>query len=289
MNINTTGGINTAAAAVIKTPSVSASPLQSSALTKPALLSNNSTLSTLSLQLAESAVRAETRDKGLDREQLGVEAERLWRQLVDNYHAPEHNREVPKTTDPELLERARQATHFIVHSDRHDGRVKNPFAGYSREQLNLIIYDEKGPYTINERRAALHEIRDVEQQWRRQLTRDREAESLANNGRTPQFYTDILNHYRSLPLIEQAQYPENYESRQLKQIAEDSGPAPAKPTDFRLLTLFEILAGIRPPEKNDGKQKTSDVVGFVNASVKAKIGAQEAQAANATSAIKTSS
>ncbi|KPY47973.1 Uncharacterized protein ALO49_01461 [Pseudomonas savastanoi pv. retacarpa] len=60
-----------------------------------------------------------------------------------------HDAEIPDTDDPALLERAMQATSFS------NGAGKNPFAGLSQDQLRLIIYDEGGDFTINERNAAL--------------------------------------------------------------------------------------------------------------------------------------
>ncbi|MER0058600.1 hypothetical protein [Pectobacterium polaris] len=72
-----------------------------------------------------------------------------------------HDGEVPKTEDPDLLVRAKQATSFV------NGDGANPFRGMPREQLALIAYDESGDFTVNERRAAWLESYDQEQQWKR--------------------------------------------------------------------------------------------------------------------------
>ncbi|WP_426117852.1 hypothetical protein [Pseudomonas sp. DSP3-2-2] len=217
-------------------------------------------LSGLSLQLAASAKRAEVRDQTLDRQQLRVEAQRLRHQILgDAYQAQKeiHNSEIPKTTDPDLLERAKQATLHVVHSDRHDRSVKNPFAGLSREHLNFIVYDESGAYTINERRAAWYQVSDIETDWNRGLWGPAEAEKAATGGRKPGFYTEVLNHYKTLPLVEQADYPEDYETRLLANIKEDSDPSTKKPKDFELLTLFEVLAKL----KAFGNQEAAGGVG----------------------------
>ena len=202
-------------------------------------------LSTLARQLAESAARAETRDKTMDRRQLGVEASRIHRELIEySWRSSENGYvvESPDTADPELLERDRQATEYEGRVKHSHPQAKNPFVGLSREQLTLIVYDDKGPYTMNERNAASHAIMDIEGKWNQSLWGPKAIESAANGGRNPNFHAEILAHYKTLPLIEQAQYPDNYESRQAGLVSEQSGPAPAKAKEFRILTLFEIMA-----------------------------------------------
>ncbi|WP_426142329.1 hypothetical protein [Pseudomonas sp. DWP3-1-2] len=217
--------------------------------------SSSPTLSTLSRQLADSALRADARDSTLDRPQLRVEADRLLSQIFGHHYQVNkelHNSEVPDTNDPELLERARQATLYIIRTDKRDHRLENPFAGLSREQLNLIAYDEKGPYTINERRAAYYGVSDMETRWNRTLWGPAELESAANDGRTPGFYTAVLNHYKTLPTIEQSRYPEDYEQRTLAIIKEESNPDSTQKKKFRILTLFEILAKIKHFKEKPG-------------------------------------
>jgi hypothetical protein len=171
-----------------------------------------------------------------------VEAERLLSQILgDVYQADKasHNTEVPRTIDPDLLDRARQATDYIVRSDKHDRNVKNPFISLSRDQLNLIVYDESGLYTVNERRAAWYGVSDIEAKWNRKLMCDENLESAMNGGRTPMFYAEVMAHYKTLPLIEQVQYPDNYEAKLLVRIDEASNPLKRKEPKF--LTLFEML------------------------------------------------
>lgn len=220
-------------------------------------------LSSLSRQLATSATRAEARDQTLDRQQLGVEARRLRGQIMgDSYEAQKniHNSEIPDTDDQDLLKRAKQATDYLIGFHQNDRSLKNPFADLSREQLNLIVHDEHGPYTINERRAAYYEINGVESRWNKSLWGPADTESAANDGRTPGFYTEVLEHYKALPLIEQADYPEEYEARLLKRIKEDSDPNFQQPKDIEVLTLFEVLAklkGFGNQEKVDDASATT--------------------------------
>jgi hypothetical protein len=202
-------------------------------------------LSTLSRQLAESALRAEVRDQSMARRELGIEASRLLDQIAgDDYQAlkQSHDAQRPDTDDSELLARAEQATDFITRADRGDRSVKSPFAALSREQLNLILYDETGPYTINERRAAWYGVFKIEQNWNQQVMRLYDMEAAANISNRPQTNTEIIAHYRTLPAIEQAQYPDNYESRLQAEI--DYKGAPAK-KDIKIYTLFEVLARMK--------------------------------------------
>ena len=244
---------------VINTSTSPVAPVASFASSQPGLeppagSESAPVLSSLSLQLAASAKRVEVLEQTLDRQQLKVEAQRLRHQILgDAYQAQKeiHNAETPKTTDPDLLERAKQATLHVVHSDRHDRSVKNPFADLSREQLNYIVYDESGAYTINERRAAWYQVSDIETNWNKGLWGPAEAEKAATGGRKPGFYTEVLNHYKTLPPIEQADYPEDYEARLLANIKEDSDPSTKKTKEFKLLTLFEILANLKRPGKNE--------------------------------------
>jgi hypothetical protein len=211
-----------------------------------------SSISILARQLGESAARAELRDGQLDRRQLGMEAERLLSQILGDIYQAEktsHNQEVPETDNPELLDRARKATEYVVRSDQHDRNVVNPFVGLSREQLNLIVYDDKGSYTINERRAAWYGVSNIEARWNRRLMHESDIESAMKNGRTPNFYAEVIAHYKSLPLIEQAQYPEDYEAKRLVWIQEDSSPWDRREPKF--LTLFEMLEIMLQHKKRD--------------------------------------
>lgn len=106
----------------------------------------DSTVSILARQLNEAATRADAREAGLDRGDLdkvtgeGYFASKIWRDA-----------ELPDTNEPLLLERARQATGFL------NGSESNPFKALARDQLSLIVHDDSGSFTLNERRAAWEE------------------------------------------------------------------------------------------------------------------------------------
>lgn len=220
-------------------------------------------VSTLARQLGESAARAETRDAQLDRRQLSAEAERLLNQILGDVYQAEkaaHNAQIPETDDVALLDRARQATDYVVRSDRHDRTVNNPFAGLSREQLNLIVYDEEGSYTVNERRAAWYGVSDIEAAWNRKLMYESDIESALNSGRTPNFYAEVVAHYKSLPLIEQAQYPEDYEAKRLVRVQDERNPLQQKEPKF--LTLFEMLELMLTRKKLDNAPATAESAGI---------------------------
>jgi len=204
-------------------------------------VSRSPALSTLSRQLAESSARAEFREANFSFRELGDEVRRLGSQIFgDTYQAnkAEHNEALPDTTDVELLERAKQATDYVVRSDQHDRTARNPFSGLSRTQLDLIVYDEGDSFTVNERRAAHYAVSDIEQAWRQRLIIDREFELATGDGRTPKFYAAILDHYRALPATEKAMLPEDYET-QLKDLVEGDGGVNDGITTY---TLFERLA-----------------------------------------------
>ncbi|MCQ2994830.1 hypothetical protein NLO88_16860 [Pseudomonas syringae] len=240
--------VSSASAAVGKTAqinNVSSTTVQKTTSVASDTTRTQSTLSILSRQLAESASRAEARDKSMDRHQLGIESIRIRTGLVEyGWRSDEtgYVTEYPDTTYPELLERARQATEYAGRYMLGNLQAKNPFASLSRDQLNLIIYDEYGPYTLHERNAARSAVNSIEDKWNKSLWGPERQESAANNGRTPKFYAEILSHYKTLPLIEQVQYPDNYETRLARLVTEQSGPAPAKEKEFRILTLFEVMA-----------------------------------------------
>lgn len=246
---------------VINTSTSQVTPVASSktGLIAPAQSEGGPILSSLSRQLAASAERAEVRDKTLDRRQLGVEARRLRSQITSD--DPVHNSEIPDTDDQDLLKRARDATDYVTRFHLHGRSLKNPFAELSREQLNLIVHDEHGPYTINERHAAYYEIVGLESKWNKTLWGPADIESAMNDGRTPGFYTEVLNHYKTLPLIEQADYPEEYETRLLARIKEDSDPNGKKPKEFKLLTLFEVLAKLKKFDNQETADEASPAVG----------------------------
>lgn len=216
-----------------------------------------STVSNIARQLGESAVRAEARDQNLTRTELGAQASRV----LEVFTGPEYqaakeayNSEVPNTQDPELLQRAVSATDYLTRKLAGDLSAKSPFPGLSHDELILIAYDEKGPYTINERRAAWGDAQKIEFSWRERTVSQAFLE-YPSAQKMPTFYANVLAHYQALPAIEKAQYPEDYESRLKTRIEEESG----RKVEDRQYNLFEILAGLNLQSKpgTDDKEGAS--------------------------------
>ena len=109
------------------------------------------------------------------------------------------------------MAQAQQATDYVTNNG------SNPFKGLSQEQLSLIIYDESGTFTVNERIAAYDESYSQEQEWRRWVCAMGSAEASTTGSRT-NFYKEVLAHYEGLPLIEQVQYPDDY-TEQLSKVS----------------------------------------------------------------------
>ncbi|WP_268800123.1 hypothetical protein [Pseudomonas huanghezhanensis] len=191
---------------VAKTASVAPVSADAKELSSATTNVDSATLSTFALQLSDSATRAEARDNRLDSKQLASLAKDVIEKLTgDSYYRNKavHDAEIPDTEDPELLERARRATQLT------NGSGTNPFSGVSPEKLTLIMYDEAGTYTLNERKAAYLEKYDQEQVWKKAICQ-RYVDEYNETGKSTQTLFMILAHYNELPPIEKAQYPDNY-------------------------------------------------------------------------------
>ncbi|NAO29970.1 hypothetical protein PsdCFBP2356_26165 [Pseudomonas syringae pv. dysoxyli] len=167
---------------------------------------DGATFSTLSRQLSSSAARAQARDSSLDFKSLRSLANSISDKIAGNsYHANRklHDAEIPDTDDPARLERARQATSF------KNGSGTNPFAGLSQDQLRLVMYDESGDFTINERSAASSENHVQQENWNRAMCK-RYTDEYNETGKSTQTLVMLLAHYDQLPPIEKAQYPAHY-------------------------------------------------------------------------------
>lgn len=167
---------------------------------------DRTTISTLAQQLGESAVRAEIREASLSPKELGELGKTVIDKLIgSSYYGNKavHDAEVPDTDDPALLERAKKATLYT------NNMGNNPFAGIPQDQLRLIIYDEGGNYTINERKAAYSENYEQEQVWKRAMAQ-RYVDEYNETGKSTQTLVMILAHYNDLPPIEKSQYPANF-------------------------------------------------------------------------------
>ncbi|ACO76744.1 hypothetical protein AvCA_04900 [Azotobacter vinelandii CA] len=206
LSLSSNRATGTASTATGRTQAVSSADKSGSATATSA---SSSTLSSLARQLSEAAAGAEVRDMSLSYKELGQKAATLLDQIIgDSYHYNQelHDAEVPNTDDPKLLARAEQATDFV------NGKGSNPFKGMSRDQLALIAYDDSGTFTVNERRAAYLEAADQEQVWRRKVVAQA-TDEYNRTGKLTNFFIEVLEHYKELPAIEQAQYPSDYAAR----------------------------------------------------------------------------
>ncbi|WP_033576512.1 hypothetical protein [Dickeya chrysanthemi] len=172
-------------------------------------------LSGMARLLSEAATRAAARDAGTERRGLAAIADATIEKLLGpgyNQNKAAYDAEVPDSTDPQRLEQARQATDFA------NGKAPNPFKGMSRDQLALITYDDSGAFTVNERRAAWKEAYAQHQEWKRAVVA-RMNEEYERTGRvSASTYRSILEHYQSLPAIEEAQLPDGYASQLMTMI-----------------------------------------------------------------------
>ena len=238
-----------------------ASPIEAGNTTVSNVASSSSnaggsaTVSNLAFQLSEAASRAEARDSAFSHNELGQKAVSLLNQITgDNYlpNKAQHDAEKPNTDDPARSARAKQATDFT------NGSASNPFKGMSSDQLALIAYDDSGSFTVNERRAAWVESRSQEEAWRQKVCQ-KAMDEYNRTGKMTNFFTEVLEHYKALPRIEQAQYPADYASDLQGKIdldfnymthrAEGKGTSPT--------SLFEYLMAAAAPHSLEGKSAFS--------------------------------
>ncbi|WP_176508271.1 MULTISPECIES: hypothetical protein [Pseudomonas] len=166
-----------------------------------------SALSSLSRQLSAAAQRAAIRDSQLSRSELSALASRVLDKLTGAsylFSKSSYDNFLPDTDEVELLERAQQANDFA------NGRGPNPFTRLSSDQLSLITYDEGGDFTVNERRAARLELASRRSEWSVYITRKMEGERQSTGG-IEQGLREIIEYYRALPAIEEAQIQGNWE------------------------------------------------------------------------------
>ncbi|SDW99921.1 hypothetical protein SAMN05444064_1105 [Pseudomonas syringae] len=208
IGMNNKPGIDTSKTATSPS-SVGPNTARASAAVSGETLASDNQLSSLSVQLSESATRAASRDASLIHKELSEKASQLTEQLVGSSYdinKARHDAEVPQSNDPERLERARNATGFI------HGSEKNPFSGMPRDQLSLIAYDESDHFTVNEKKSAWLESYRQERVWRQHVVAQGSAEYSAT-GKLTDFYTSVLDHYKGLTTIEQSQYPSSYATK----------------------------------------------------------------------------
>lgn len=263
--------IQAAVAAVVanRKPAIDAGPTcEAKTIDEPAATATDkATFSTLAAQLNESAARAEKRDAGMTHAELGQYGRnRIDEFLIEGRTVNSGTRamEVPKTNDPELLDRAREASAFVTRTLAGDKNAKSPFENLSREQLNLIAFDDSASFTLNERRAAWQGVQKMDEDWRKVAINEGVIEQ-ARTGKASRFYNDAQSYLKSLPAIERAvSYPKGAEAILEARIKRDL-TLPSLPGAFgrqaadRKLTLYDILAGIVDTTK-DKKTDPNNIV-----------------------------
>ncbi|WP_231716825.1 hypothetical protein [Burkholderia ubonensis] len=209
------------------------------------------TVSWLAQQLSDAESRAQTRNSTLSRKELGARAATIDDQIAGETWAAnraKHDAERPKSDDPQALALARQATDFTHRIGA------NPFKGMSREQLDAIAYDESGSFTVNERQTAWQEAYDQEQEWRVRVIAEGNLE-YQRTGKQNDFFAEVLKHYKGLPAIEQAQYPDDYASKLQYWISLDfnfhTNQAEGSGTSYK--SLVETLLAQGPHARNGAK------------------------------------
>lgn len=202
--------------------------------------SSSSKISSLAQQLHEAQIRADARDASLSRQELADKAKAIKSQfygqnLVRN--KLKYDVEVPNSNDPAHIKRAEQATKFV------NDRGNNPFKGFAPDHHTLIIYDESGTFTTNERRAALSEQNDQDYAWRLKAVAEQTWQWQQRNGDTSEALKGIMNHYDSLPPIEEAQIPGSWRHDMVRNIAyaKAEGRKPESEPKAEMESFFEML------------------------------------------------
>jgi hypothetical protein len=196
------------------TDKVGASPTSE---VQPGALSGNTTtrLSPMAQLLSDAAARAAERDASNNRAGLADIARRATQDFFVPYFAKNkeiRDAEVPPSDDPQRLDQAQQATNFL------NKKGVNPFEDLSIEQLTLIIYDDSGDFTHNERRVAWETYSDAHGAWALTVTNKLMDEYHRNGDVSPETIRDVLNYYKSLPPIQESLMLGDYEADFTQQI-----------------------------------------------------------------------
>ncbi|MDP9942727.1 hypothetical protein [Ectopseudomonas alcaliphila] len=166
--------------------------------------STTDSVSNLAQKLSQAAKHAQDRDASYTREELSAHADKMLQAIIksdDNANADD----VTANIDAVQADRIDQSTRFLEGSD------SNPFEGLSRDQLALVVYDDSGAFTVNERRAALNEARVQEDAWaQKTLALSKGEKGLPSD--LASMLGQALDHFNGLPAIEQSRYPADYVS-----------------------------------------------------------------------------
>ncbi|WP_442513271.1 hypothetical protein [Pseudomonas promysalinigenes] len=187
----------------------------------------------LARQLSDAARRSDERSRNLDRKALADLAKQILERVSGNsfsFNKSLHDMFIPQTDDARLLKRAEQATAFT------NGRGENPFLKLSRDDLSLIVFDENGGFTTNERHAAWLEMNKRDCEWTMYIGKKISAEIQATGSN--QSSAEVLEYYRRLPIIELAHMPGNIEFNLLIRPSITQADLPEY-----LSSLMDILSG----------------------------------------------
>ncbi len=110
------------------------------------------------------------------------------------------------TLDPQALSQKAKQALSELSSSTADSQA---FKGMPRDQLALIAYDDGGEFSVGERALARQEAAEQEQLWRKSAT-TRALSEYSATGNMTGFFSEALTHFKSLPAIEQAQYPAGF-------------------------------------------------------------------------------
>jgi hypothetical protein len=164
-------------------------------------------VSSLATRLSRAAADFEGRTAKLNPRQLGDKVRdtiaRISYPLTDQNIA-EMAKEVPEPGDAAALSSAAAASVYVA-----DLSGPNPFAGRSRDQLSMIMNDESGTFTTNEKYAAHRQANEEEQAWRSRAVADAMNE-YHRTGKLTNFFSSALTHFNELPRADQSLSPANY-------------------------------------------------------------------------------
>lgn len=166
------------------------------------------TLSPMARQMAAQATTWST----LSKTELKGVYDRSWDSIVQldnkfqNSGMAAFDADIPADGTPEQIAHASQIRDYMVsvHSSP-PGKVANPYAGYSREALSSILYDESGTYTQSEKYAAVEEQQKQDFTYFSALFA---SNSISEDHR--EMYKGILAFYDKLSPVEQSVYPAGY-------------------------------------------------------------------------------
>ena len=146
------------------------------------------------------------------------------------------------TFDPQAL--GQKAAQIISELSSALGSADSgSFKGMPRDQLGLITYDESGTFSLAERASARLETAEQEQLWRQSAT-TRALSEYNSTGKTNGFFSEALSHFKSLPAIEQAQYPSAYAAVLQSKVA--AGSNKTLIADSPVTSPMEIVRGFLP-------------------------------------------